>query len=225
MTSLHPAQRKALLRHTLAIDRVLTTAQLTRRGLLETAEWLELPRVTRTCRTRVTQSESDTDLTFVALRAEDLDCPSRDLMHLAGLAEARHRITLAEGEVWRHVSLQGRVKRHQAHAEILQTLDPSRRSDWAVEYDAGYSWGRITDKLVAADEGGYLKVYWATSIHARTLTVMTLAQQLQQAGRLPHLTQVETRFVDFWTPREPYVGRPRCHKPTALTHVFPARAG
>lgn len=224
MTSLHPAQRKALLRQTLTTDRVLTTAQLSRRGLLEAAGWMDLPSVTRTCRTRVTQSESDTDLTFVALSPEDLEHPSRDLMHLVGLAEARHRLPLARGEVWLHVSLQGRVKRHQADAEILQTLDPSRRSDWAVEYDAGYSRKRVADKLVAADEGGYIKVYWATSIHARTRTVMEMAQQLQRAGKLPHLRQVETRFVDFWSLREPYVGRPRCHKPTALTHVFPAAA-
>jgi hypothetical protein len=223
MKPMHPAQLKALLRRTLTTDIVLTTAQLERRGLREAAQWLALPSLTLTCRTRVTQSESTTDLTFVALTLTALDQTPRDLMHLAGLAEARSLKTLAEGEVWRHIVLKGRIKHHQADAEIVQALDSSRRSDWAVEFDAGYSRARTVRKLIAAAQVGYTKLYWATSIHDRARSVMALAAQLQHQGRLPYVSQIETRFVNFWSASEPYLGRPRCHKPLELFRTFSAR--
>ena len=110
----------------LADDLVLTTTQLDRRGLLEAADWLALPRVTYTCRTRVNDAESDVDLTFVGKDLASLRAAPRELMHLAGLAEARGRLTLVAGERWRHVSLAGRTG--------SSTLTPrsSRPWTWAM---------------------------------------------------------------------------------------------
>lgn len=140
MTSVHPATAKAQLRATLSIDRVLTTVQLERRGLLKAAEWLGLPQACRTCRTRTTQSHSDTDLTFVSLHHNVLTRPARDLMHDAGLAEARHRVrkALKPEEVWQHIDIAGRQRTHLPDAEILDP-DRDRRRDFAVEFDAGLS--------------------------------------------------------------------------------------
>lgn len=221
----HPATLKAQLRAALSVDLVVTGAQLERWGLARAAVWLDLPRITRTCRTRVTQSESDTDLTFVALTDGDLNRSPRDLMHLAALAEARRSRVLEPGEVWRHVALRGRSQATQADAEIIQTRDPGRRSDWAVEFDAGYSPGRIAQKLEGAVAAGYTRVLWATSIHARTRTVRAQAVHLQRRGRLPDLVLIETRFVDFWSPHDPYGNRPRCHKPVGIIHRFQEGGG
>ena len=74
----------------LRVDRVLTTVQLERQNLLMAANALGLPRVTYTCRTRVTQN-SNISLTFVALEERLLERCQRELMHDAGLAEAHHQ--------------------------------------------------------------------------------------------------------------------------------------
>lgn len=228
MTSGHWATRRAQLRAALAIDGVLTNAQLTRRGWLKEADALALPRVTFTCRVRVTDSESGRDLTFVALEPEKLQQAPRELMHLAGLGEARARLTLAEGEVWRHLTARGAgglgLAQQWPDAEIVQSLDASRRSDWAVEFDAGYSRRRIREKVIAAGEAGFTRLYWATSIHARTRSVLREIIMLQAQGKLPQVVRAETRYVNFWSVREPYEGRPRCHKAAGLGQVFMAAA-
>lgn len=225
MERMHPNQQKAQLRSLLAVDQVVTTAQLERWGLLNAATWLDLPRVLRTCRTRVTQSESDLDLTFVALEQAVLAQAPRELMHLCGLAEARRDRVFVVGEHWQHVRVKGRRKSHQPDAEIVQVLDHTRRSDCAVEFDAGYAPARITQKLEAACESGYTRILWATSIHGRTRSVLEQAAQLQRQGRLPELRQMETRFVNFWVPVNPYQPRPRCSKPVALSRTFTATGG
>lgn len=224
MPPLHPATQKAQLRSLLTTDLVVTSAQLQRWGLLRAAEWLALPRVTHTCRTRITQSDSDTDLTFVALDSEHLTRSPRDLMHLCGLAEARRHHQVAPGEVWQHVSLKGRTRGHQPDAEIVQHLDLARRSDWAVEFDTGYATARIAKKLEAAAQAGYTRLLWATTIHRRVQTVMRQATELQRQGRLPEVVWIETRFVNLWSPENPYGPRPRCHKAFILTRSFPAAA-
>jgi len=221
----HPNRKKAELRLLLAVDQVVTTAQLERWGLLNAATWLDLPRVTRTCRTRVTQSESDLDLTFVALEPAVLAQAPRELMHLCGLAEARRGRVLLPGERWQHVHLKGRRKAHQPDAEIVQLLDPARRSDWSVELDTGYAVGRIAQKMEAACEAGYTRILWATTIHGRTRSVLDQATRLQRQGHLPDLVRIETQFVNFWSSGDPYLDRPRCHKPVALSRAFTAAGG
>jgi hypothetical protein len=216
----HPNVAKAELRALLATDRVVTTAQLGRWGLRSAAEWLGLPQLTRTCRTRVTQSESTVDLTFVAFTEALLDQAPRDLMHLCGLAEIRRARALVPGEQWRHVTLGNRRRGHLPDAEIIQMLDPTRRSDTAVEFDAGYSTTRCKQKLMAAAASGYSRILWATSVHARTRTVGRIAHQLQRSGHLPEVSEVQVRFVDFWSIHNPYVNRPRCHKLMELTQAY-----
>lgn len=220
-----PATKRAKVQRLLAVDQVVTLAQLQRWGVSEVVRWQALPVVTRTCRTRVNQSDSDVDLAFVAWDAAVLDQAPRDLMHLAALAETRSRKRLQPGEEWRHVSVAGRSRGHLPDVEILQMLDPTRRSDWAVEFDAGYPWSRVRAKLTAAAADGYTRLCWATSVHGRVQRVMDLATRLQQEGHLPGVVMVETCWVDFWSEENRYVSRPRCHKPMALAHRFSAGAG
>lgn len=214
----HPATRKADLRRLLRDVGVATTVQLERRNLLEAADWLDLPRVTYTCRTRVTQ-DSAVGLTFMALEEADLDRSARDLMHQAGLAEARWRTALEEGEVWQPVTLRGRQRMHLPDAEIIWP-GPDHTRDTAVEFDAGYTGERITAKLQAAAQQGYTRILWATSVHARTRSVMRRARILHHQGRLPGVQRVRTLFVDFWSEGDPYRERPRCHKPGELSVTF-----
>ncbi|BDP44823.1 hypothetical protein DAETH_47920 (plasmid) [Deinococcus aetherius] len=220
----HPATQKAQLRAALAVDRTLTTAQLERRGLARAAEWLALPTVTRTCRTRTTQPHSDIDLVFVALDDSVLTRPSRDLMHDAGLAEARHRLQrgMVPSARWRHVELAGRQRVHLPDAEVLHH-DP--RKDWAVEFDAGYSPERREAKLEAAARVGYGVLVWATSIHARIPVVTAQAAALHSRERLSGVEGVVAVFVDFWSSRDPYADRPRCHKDMTKSVWFRERAG
>ncbi|MBB6016918.1 hypothetical protein ACFP9V_03985 [Deinococcus radiopugnans] len=225
MQRLHPNRRKAQLRRTLADDLVLTTVQLERRGLLRAADGLALPRVTYTCRTRVNDAGSDLELTFIGKDTASLRAAPRELMHLAGLAEARSRLTLTPGEQWRHVSLSGRTREQHPDAEIVQTLDLTHASDAAVEFDAGYDLKRVERKLCAFAEHGYSRLLWATTIHSRVRAVINLAQRLQAGGKLPHVTRVETYYVNFWRTRNPYDGRPRCHKPFTLHQSYGAAAG
>ena len=213
------------MRALLTVDRVATTAQLERWGLLRAAEQLELPSTKLTCRTRVTHSDSVVDLTFVALLDTHLDLAPRELMHLCGLAEARWGRVLVPGERWQHVTLKGRVKGNHPDAEIVRPADLERRSDWAVEFDAGYTRARIAQKLEAAAAGGYARILWATSIHDRTRTVTALAARLHRQHRLPGIESIETRYVNFWTPKDPYTNRPRCHKQMVACLDFRAAAG
>ena len=85
------SQNNSVLRTMMQADRVLTTVQLERRGLLGVADGLDLPRVTLTCRTRVTQPHSRVNLTFVAFEEGLLARPLHVLMHDVGLAEGREQ--------------------------------------------------------------------------------------------------------------------------------------
>ena len=89
--TLIPSRKKSVLRARLQTDRVLTTVQLERQGLMAAADALDLPRVTLTCRTRVTQPHSAVSLTFVALEESLLERPSQVLIHDVGVAEVRQQ--------------------------------------------------------------------------------------------------------------------------------------
>ncbi|WP_161882798.1 hypothetical protein [Deinococcus alpinitundrae] len=226
MTSPHPATQKAELRRMLRTDRVLTTAQLERRGLGAAAAWLDLPRIRLTCRTRVTQSDSATDLTFVALEPAWLKQPPRELMHWAGLAEVRPRLeaSWARRSPRRMIHLDP-AGRQRSHLPDAEALDPEGGDDYAVEFDAGYAPTRIAKKMEAAAAAGYRVLYWATSIHARTTTVAALARDLHGRGRLEGMSGVIVTFTDFWSPHDPYSDRPRCHKATHARVAFTGEAG
>lgn len=221
MTGVHAARQKALLRRALAVDGVLTTAQLKRRGWLQAADRLGLPRVVYTCRTRVNQPESDMWLTFVGRDKEVLSQAPRELMHLAGLAEARSLVELAAGEEWRHVTLAGNVRMQLPDAEVVS---PVKFQDAAVEFDAGYDRARRLKKLHGFAVGGYSRIFWMTSIHNRVKQVAQEAWMLHRRGDLPHVVGGEVVFVNFWSARDPYTGRPRCHKPFRQVFDFEGRA-
>ncbi|MGY2897040.1 hypothetical protein [Deinococcus sp. UYEF24] len=200
----------------LRVDRVLTTVQLERRGLIRAADWLGLPRVTYTCRTRVTQSDSGVDLTFVAEDEVWLQNSPRDLMHWAGLGEARSQLGRVRLDLsahrWQHVDLGGRLRSSLPDAELL---GPAGQRNWdgAAEFDAGYSPVKVAVKLEAAAVAGYRLLIWASSIHSRTITIPEQARELHRLGLLPGLAGVIVLFVDFWSPGSPYDDRSRCHKP------------
>lgn len=209
----HPATDKRLLRFLLGTTAVATTVTLERVGLLRASEWLHLPRTTRTCRTRVTQSNTNIDLTFVALAPAALELPTRDLMHQAAVAECMAtQLTQGEG-TWRLTPQSGVTV---PDAEILSPL--SNRLDCAVEIDLGYPPKVIRRKLEAFCEHGYSRILWATSIHARTVTVVDIAQELRQENRLPGLVSLETRYLNFWSTGDPYAERRRNSKPMAVTY-------
>ena len=200
----------------LRVDRVLTTVQLERRGLLQVADWLELPRVTYTCRTRVTQSDSGVDLTFVAEDEAWLRNSPRELMHWAGLGEGRSQLGRVGLDLyahrWQHVDLGGRLRSPLPDAELIGPAGQTDR-DGAAEYDSGYSPSKVALKMEAAAMAGYRLLIWATSIHSRTITLPEQARELHRLDLLPGLAGVIVLFVDFWSPGTPYDDRPRCHKP------------
>jgi hypothetical protein len=230
MTAVHPMTQKANLRRMLELDRVLTTAQLERRGLLQAADWLKLPRITYTCRTRVTQPDSGVDLTFVALDEEWLRNTPRELMHWAALGEARAgvlRLGFLDSYQWQHVELSGGRRTHLPDAELIGRADFNHNdcsvkfdNDSSVEFDAGYSPAKVERKMEAAAEAGYRLLIWATSIHSRTVTVSDQARRLHNLGLLPGVDGVIVLFVDFWSVKDPYMDRPRCHKPIRELVVF-----
>lgn len=206
----HPARKRARLRELFKQDRVVTSVQLSRWGLLETADSFGLPHRTYTLRTRSTQASSAVDLTFYAGDSDWLSAAPRDLMHWATIAEGRHKIGCLYGQELVYVDLGGRDRADLPDAELLQS-DGS--PDWAVEADAGYSKERIVRKIVTASRAGYGRLAWLTTVHARTTTLPTIVEDVVRSGLPGTLRAVDIYFVDFWSQRDPYHGRPRCHKP------------
>jgi hypothetical protein len=213
------APDSAQLRELLHTTRVLTTVQLGRLGLQAAATRLQLPEVTRTCRTRVTQQDSTVDLTFVALTPAVLNRAYRDLMHDAGVAEAYLRLQPPHPSRWRLLQSGGLGREHRPDAEYL--TDPAdHRHDHAIEFDAGYAPRKIEEKLRAMVQQGYTRLTWATSVHGRVDRVMSVIVRLQARGELPGLLLAQTLFVEFWARSSPYSGRPRCRKSDRLVRQF-----
>lgn len=220
--TLTPSRKKSVLQTRLRTDRVLTTIQLERQGLLAAADALDLPQVIYTCRTRVTQPRSRCSLTFVALEAGLLDRPSHLLMHDVGLAEARARSPELVGGKFKHLDLKGKEKGHLPDAVYLAPRLQTAL-DWAIEFDAGYDPETIEDKLRGADRQGYAKYLWATTIRARTAQIGKLLRNMHTIEPFAHLQHVEAKFVDFWSPA-PYQTSPRMHKGLNETFFLPAWA-
>ena len=212
------ARQKRELRQLLSIDRTLTTVQLNRRGLLNAAEALELPNIVLTSRTRVTQSHSDVDLTYVAWDDAALNRPERELKHDAGLAETRFRHPELTGGTWKHLGARKRVKGQLPDAEYCLHGDRPE-NDWAIEMDAGYPPQKIEDKIIAADQAGYGRYIWATTVRARTSSVGELIQNLDRSHQLVSLKSIEVCFVDFWSVGDPYVQSRRSNKQVSRTYV------
>lgn len=214
MTKPHPAQLRAALTNMLAVDRVLTTVQLERRGLLRTAEQLGLPTTVRTCRTRVTQAGSAVDLTFVSALPGLGGLSSTVLMHWAGLAEQRWRILqFAVGLEfeWQHLDVKGVSRGHLPDV----TLHPSGGAAIAVEFDAGYPPQVIEAKLRGAGAAGYQGVLWGTTVRRRVLRVPGIVTRLRQQGELSGLRTFRVDYVDIASPGDPYRLRPYSDVPVS----------
>lgn len=218
--TLTPSRKKSALCASLRTDRVLTTVQLERQGLMTAADALDLPRVTLTCRTRVTQPHSDVSLTFVALEESFLERPAQVLMHDVGVAEARQQCPGLVGGTLRHLELRGHGRGHLPDAVYLA---PGLRTalDWAIEFDAGYDPGRIEQKLRAADREGYANYLLATTVQVRTGQIGPLIRKFPPDEPLLHLRRVETRYVNFWSLRDPYRTSRRTHKRLTETVASP----
>lgn len=217
---MHPSTQKKTVRVLLGLTRVATLEQLTKHDLAEAVGWLGLPtRGPVTCRTRTTQPDSLVDLTFVALEEKWLDSERRDLMHYAGLSELLFQVEREEGARWRLIDLKGRGTGRLPDAELIMPGGPRRR-DTFVEFDAGYDREAVEDKLRAAAHSGYCRILWACSVHGRLSTIASIADALQRTGQLKGVVKLEVVWVDFWSTRDTYTGRPRCHKPNRVTREY-----
>ena len=218
----HHTQKKARLRALLrSSGGVVTLPTLHRRKLADAAAGLGLPQVVRSVRTRANQVGSDVTLTFVALEAAHLELPPRELMHRAALTETYLRCQelyslrdrIRPDERWQLVTSQGRDRVSLPDAEILGPHINLHHRDCAVEFDAGYDFGTIKDKLKSfTDKQGYRRVLWATSIHDR---VKRMFYQIEDLG-LPNLHEFDIIWVDFWSEEDRYGYRPRCRKDNHL---------
>ncbi|MVN88757.1 hypothetical protein GO986_18625 [Deinococcus sp. HMF7620] len=220
MPALHPAKQKAQVRQLFAEHRVLTTVALERRGLLQAAEWLDLPRIDLHVRTQAHQASSIKPLTFVSADERWLVQPPRDILHHALLAEGAHQLrgVIAAHELqWQYLDLKGR----SGFWPDAQLVSPKgREHDASVEVDTGYSPKRCDAKLVAAAAGGYRSLIWLTSVHGRVTKIHARARQLHAAGKLGEVTKVYVGYINVHTPGSPYQPRPRLHKVSALVADF-----
>lgn len=211
---MHPATQKAELKARLKVDRVATSMQLKRAGLLEAAIWLNLPSQLLTLRLRSRDPSSDRDALVVGLTESDLRQPQHQLTHLVLLAELRSTFRLPEpwAGTWHHLSLSGRPRGNKPDAELLcQHLTTGQQSDIAVEADAGYDWAKVTAKLEQAALDGYAGVLWGTTLHIRPPQLIEVARHLHEAGRLPGLKWVDVHYIDP-VAAAPYGPRPRARK-------------
>lgn len=224
----HPARKKAELRHLLMACRVLTLPQLERLQLAKAADWLDLPRITYTCRPRVMQSHLEVDIEFVSLEEESLLAPPQDLFHLAGTGELylwyRHdygRSTRPAGpmkERWELVDLCGRTNGHLPDAEILRQ-DTHGRSlhDSAVEFDAGYTTKRVRAKLDEMGKLQYAHIIWGTTVQGRLPRMMDAIKDAHRKGKLPNLKGADVVYCNCWD-AYPYQLSRRTHKRLGLSY-------
>lgn len=208
----HHAVEAARVRRWLGEAGVLTTVQLYRAGLLTAARRLGAAETTLSCRTRVTQTGSTVDLTFVALDPARLQASAQALAHDVGLTElCLRRGELRAGERLVRVRPQGRARGNLPDAELLSG-DLMHAQDTALEYDAGYPEERVKEKLLAFEEAGYVRVAWGTSVRSRVESVQRLVSGLRGRRALLNV-DVETHHVDFWSahqdPYAPTAGRRR----------------
>lgn len=147
-----PMVVQAAVRRLLAVDHVLTDAQLDRLGLHGQA----FPSLKLTV-APLTSSSRSHDVTFRALRPDILQTSPVRLAHLAGTAAIRHALTQPT-DGWQ-ADPGGRATRPDA----VFTQDDDR---WAVEFDAGYGRAAVRRKLRAFEQE-YAGVIWGVASAAR----------------------------------------------------------
>ncbi|MCD0155877.1 MULTISPECIES: hypothetical protein [unclassified Deinococcus] len=210
----HSATLRAQVRELFRVHRVVTSAQLERRGLLRAADSLDLPRVTLEVRTQATQPTSQRELTFVAAEERWLeDQSSRNLLHHALLAETAERLAplVPAAPTWKYLDLGDRLSGVRPDAELWWSDQP-RDQDYAVEADAGYGRERREQKLTGAATLGYRHLVWSTSIQGRVATIVQEAATLAEQGQLPGLAGVSAVYVNVHSTGRPYDLSRRNHK-------------
>ena len=190
-----------LLEAVLIADLVLTTVQLERRGLTQTAERLGLRPKPLDVRTLATSKTSERTVHFVALDRATLKLRAPELFHLAGLAEIRQ--VLGESPaVFRRVSDRSDVR--CPDAMLWYGADLNR----AVEFDAGYQNSVMRAKLEAfgyppavpqvGEHLGFAGTLWATTSErrARRIREKVLPTVAAASCGADHPREVIT--VRFW---------------------------
>ncbi|MFC3833017.1 MULTISPECIES: hypothetical protein [Deinococcus] len=216
--ALESADARRTLREILEACRVVTGPQLQRWGLEAAARELELTHASRTVRTRTTQPHSAVPIRFVVLEPYWLRRSARELMHWAATAELFVANILPPTGRWTLVDSRSGQRGHYPDAEFIM---PVNGLSAAFEVDAGYAPAKVEAKLLAYAGLGYSTIMWGVTIHARVPTVARMATELMRTHRLPGVTLVISRYINFWDVRDPYHDRRRCHKPMKAAVALP----
>lgn len=144
--------------------------------------------------------------------------PGQGLMHWAGLAELLLLEEVRPGGRAELVLNPGRGAGRKP--DMLIWMPGDGRADTAVEFDAGYPNKVVRQKLIAAASAGYRRMLWGCTVHGRLGKIAWLADRMAALGQLAGLRELDLRFTDVWTPGNPYINRPRCHKPMRVIRTY-----
>lgn len=211
-------QRSAVLK-TVSNGRVATVAQLERRGLGQALRALELPQLTLSVRVRSNDRSSLRDVTFLAATSKALTQPPRTLTHKAAITELELKLDLLDAapgkpQVRPPPVTKGRHCRTDGMMHTDRTDGTAQKS--ALEVDLGYNLARIQQKVASVGRDGrqnYDDYLLATTVHQRTTSVPEKLKSAAASGTpFGTLRSCTVVWVDFWSTKEPYLGRPRCYK-------------
>lgn len=155
----------------LAVDHVLTDAQLARFGL----DGQAFPGLRLTVRPMKDSLREET-VTFRALQTESLERGLSRLPHYAATAEIRHMLGASNWEI-----------DHQGFELAPDAVWRDDHGQVAIEYDAGYRPGVVRRKMQAFAEC-YRETVWATPSSLRSARIQ---------ARYP---QARVLTVDYWSP-------------------------
>jgi len=168
-SGVHPNAQKIEVKRLLSVTGILTTAQLTRAGLMRGAELLGCPQKVLTTMVRINDSSSHRDITYVANDARLLDLPPRDLSHAAAASELVRLRPLQPNEIYgqprrvKNKRKNGRPdlliwrveKDYEAEVIVGRRKVTKKESQLknmiAVEVDLGYPISKVMAKLHAID--------------------------------------------------------------------------
>lgn len=199
------------VRSALETGQIVSSAQLARRGWLRHVERAGLAPLTSTVRTRSKQPDSLVTLDWYSLADLDpLTLPSV-LVHQSCITEL-----LLLDDAWRQggvVRLVTGGLRGKAWPDAEILWRDREQPDAAIEVDTGYTRSIKERKLRSYVAQGVASVVWAVTVHQQVQTWSDSVAGLVAAGQLDGLQRFRCLFTDIWSPRDPYVRRPRCHKP------------
>lgn len=197
---------------------VVSAPQLARREWLPSVTRSRWARATYTVNTRSKQQHSVSTLEWYAPNGQTLNAEVAVLLHNSCLTE----LLLLEA-----VELHGAVVRPvtgglkgMAWPDAEALWRDRSQLDTAIEIDVGYDLATSRRKLISFCVQGYTSVIWGTTVHQRVRTWGDEITRMVAAGQLDQLQKLQVVFVDVWSDNDPYVNRPRCHKPMWRTLTF-----